>query len=72
MSNKACKYRVTGEQSIDRLVPLLSLIHPTLTWEEAKSSTDNLDFVWETSCEKHWRDAHLSATILNKMHNSQV
>ena len=47
---------------------------------ENTSSTPNhpgphspkLDFVWETTCEQTWRNAHARATVHNRLHNSCI
>ncbi|CAM9655530.1 unnamed protein product, partial [Ectocarpus fasciculatus] len=71
-------YRITGPQSIERLNPLLQLIskpHDSaapVQWRWAEDSDTQLSFVWETACEKAWRDRHLQAGVLNRLNNSQV
>lgn len=74
-------YRITGPQSIERLDPLLRCIQRTFStaaessviqWRHAEEIDTQLDFVWETSCEKIWRDRHMRSTILNRLHNSEV
>ena len=70
-------YRITGPQSIARLEPLLSQCGSDINWVSIDASgevtpTVPIDLVWETSCEKTWRDTHNSAIIFNRLHNSQI
>ena len=71
-------YRITGPQSIERLDPLLRLLQPAtatnpeVEWQRAQETDERLSFVWETACEKAWRDRHLQSTVLNRLNNSQV
>ena len=74
-------YRITGKQSIERLEPLL---HNRFThlgpWgsvdEGSQQDSDGedkcLDLVWETTCEQTWRTRHNLATVLNRLHNTQI
>jgi hypothetical protein len=66
-------YRVTGKQSVERLVPLIRQIVPHAvdcdTIEECKQP---IDLVWETTCEKEQRLAHQCARVTNKLHNSII
>ena len=65
-------YRITGPQSIDRLEPLL-LSSSSFKWKALDSSnTQPISFVWETTCEKSWRERHNSALVLNKLHNTII
>ena len=72
-------YRITGPQSIERLEPLLIQLFQETTnggmniLKSAQSVNDGeLTIVWETTCEKAWRQRHSHALILNKLNNSQV
>lgn len=67
-------YRITGPQSVDRLTPLLMNADSSTVWRPHVSFDDckAIDFVWETTCEKMWRDKHESSIIFNRLHNSQV
>jgi hypothetical protein len=49
----------------------------TVGWVAAEaeiifSDRISLDFVWETTCERAWKEAHLRARVLNRLHNSAV
>ena len=67
-------FRITGPQSTERLLPLITTfvwansVHVNQIIEDLKV----LDFVWETTCEKRWRSFHTNAIILNKLHNTQI
>ncbi len=70
-------YRITGPQSVERLTPLLKQVcietfRESSSWAEANESSRELDFVWETACEKSWRERHQNARVLNRLNNSQV
>lgn len=66
-------YRITGKQSVERLEPLLPLVHEKLRFQPISNSATNVvDFVWETYCEKSYRDLHNGAKVLNRLHNSCV
>lgn len=71
-----CYYRVTGPQSIARITPLLPLLSSSIKWQLIDNNCikDNitLSLVWETTCEKTWRDNHNNAVVLNKMHNTII
>jgi len=57
---------------VERLEPL---IHKQGTWTRVShppSASTSIDFVWETYCEKVWREAHNNAVVLNRLHNSLV
>ena len=71
MAAKEVKYRITGPQSISRLEPLLAGMRG-ITCVPSTSSTEPLDFVWETTCKAVERQQHVDATVLNRLHNSQV
>lgn len=63
--------RVTGPQSIERLVPLLK----TLGAKYDLTITDDgkgFDFVWETACEINMKAKHDSSVVLNRLHNSNI
>lgn len=67
-------YRITGKQSIERLEPLLARVHPRLRFISCSdpSPSQAITFVWETYCEKAFKDAHNNAVILNRLHNSSI
>lgn len=72
-------FRITGPQSIERLEPLLPLLPSMssssgLSWRRADKATEsgNLDFVWETACEKEWKEKHSNARVLNRLHNTSI
>lgn len=65
-------YRITGPQSIERLDPLLHEFNLNLANAECVTHDQNLNFVWETTCEKEFRDKHKHAIILNKLNNTQI
>ncbi len=75
-SNHPVLFRVTGKQSVERLEPLL--INNKWGLECLPVSTQQLqdgivpNFVWETTCEKDLRNLHQKATIINKLHNTQI
>lgn len=70
------RYRVTGKQSIERLVPLVADLLPCSrhvdTGELHNTSLEVLDFVWETTCEKELKCLHQRAIVYNKLSNSQI
>ena len=70
-------YRITGKQSIERLEPLLHSRFKHLgPWgavdEENPRDPVKIDLVWETTCEQTWRTRHNAATVLNRLHNTQI
>lgn len=68
-------YRITGKQSIERLEPLLlklSQEHKFGIEHYELNESKSLSFVWETTCEKHYKRAHQSAQIINKLNNTQI
>ena len=67
-------YRITGEQSIERIEPLLSMVFPNrkLIPFSLSSSKDRIDFVWETTCEITMRKIHANALIYNRLNNSSI
>eukprot|EP00981_Chlorochromonas_danica_P009538 scaffold2727_cov161-Ochromonas_danica.AAC.1 len=65
-------YRITGKQSVERLEPLLPLVHEKLRFQPMSDSATNVHFVWETYCERSYRDVHNGAKVLNRLHNSCV
>lgn len=67
-------YRITGKQSVERLDPLVVSVIPNCSsWTSTADSNGlPLDFVWETTCEKEFREQHNSALITNKLHNSHI
>lgn len=71
-------YRITGKQSIERIKPLMNALAKQgsvsfVDVDDVPDKTDvQLNFVWETACEKSSRAAHNNALVLNKLHNSQV
>lgn len=66
-------YRITGKQSVERLDPIVARLMPNAVRVGKLEQQDSkLDFVWETTCEKHLRSQHQSARVLNKLHNSQI
>ena len=72
-SDRVFSYRVTGLQAIERICPLLEIINPTfLRIDTDSSSIQKLEFVWETTCELKWRTIHGDASVINRLHNSQV
>jgi hypothetical protein len=60
---------ITGQQSIERIQPLLCLLQTDFDLYDAKS---NPIFVWETTCSKKMRSFHNSAEIINKLNNTQI
>lgn len=78
----AFTYRITGKQSIERLEPLIESLrnewfHPVSYCNFSSSDPSTiptlpLQFVWETTCEKSWKQIHLSAKIFNKMNNTSI
>jgi hypothetical protein len=72
-SNRVFSYRVTGLQATERICPLLDMINPTFLRIDTDCCTiQKLDFVWETACELKWRNIHGDASVINRLHNSQV
>lgn len=68
-------YRITGKQSVERLVPLVTALIPTaqnVDVQYLKNDSTKLDFVWETTCEKDLKSVHHGAKIYNKLNNSQI
>ena len=67
-------FRVTGKQSVERLVPLVSEIFQGIatTFHLHDGDLRVPTFVWETTCRKEWRAIHNHALVLNKLHNSHV
>lgn len=74
-------YRITGKQSIERLEPLIESLrnewfHPVsycnFSSDPSTIPTLPLQFVWETTCEKSWKQIHSNAKILNKMNNTSI
>ena len=67
-------YRITGAHSIERIEPLLLGNLGELKWEKVVRDFDELqlDFVWETNCEKSFKSLHDRAIILNRLHNSSI
>jgi hypothetical protein len=69
-------YRVTGKQSIERLVPLVADLVPQSQQASAaclrQPLPPQLDFVWETTCEKDLKGHHATARVYNKLNNSQI
>ena len=66
-------YRITGKQSVERLDPLVSrVVSNCCAWDKDTHTNRQLDFVWETTCEKDLRERHNSAKVINKLHNSQI
>lgn len=68
---KPLLYRITGPQSIERIDPLLQNIEDFI-WTKADDSVSPLDFVWETTCKIADKSQHIGATVLNRLHNSQI
>lgn len=69
--------RVTGKQSVERLVPLIANLVPNVACCDAKALrsgevTKKLDFVWETTCEKDLKEFHQNANVFNRLHNSHI
>lgn len=65
-------YRITGKQSVERLDPLVTnIVANAVTWTPEHKDLQ-LDLVWETTCEREYRSQHNSATIINKLSNSQI
>ena len=57
-------FRITGPQSISRLQPLIYQLcvennSDSRMWTPSTESSQKLSFVWETTCEKLWRDRHV-------------
>lgn len=80
MSNHL-KYRITGPHSIARLEPLVHQFGDFVLYTDTDLDTDidrgtdkttQVDFVWETTCEKVWKKKHDSARVINRLHNTQV
>jgi hypothetical protein len=46
--------------------------HTPVLWRWAGEADQRLCLVWETACERAWRDRHLQARVLNRLNNSQV
>ena len=65
-------YRVTGAAARARIPPLLMRLHPDIRWVECTSPDETPLFVYETTCEKTFRACHQRATVLNRLHNSQI
>jgi hypothetical protein len=68
-------YRITGPQSIARIEPLLRQSGCNTEWvpvDETAIPSEAIDLVWETCCEKTWKNSHCSAIIFNRLHNSQI
>ncbi len=61
-------FRITGPQSIARLQPLMHQLNMvdrrSNVWISATESSQKLSFVWETTCEKLWRDRHVRHLLL--------
>jgi hypothetical protein len=72
MSN-SYKYRITGPHSVARLE---ALVHQcgefVICTDPDVSSSSPMDFVWETYCERVWKESHDAAHVLNRLHNTQV
>lgn len=66
------RYRVTGVAARARIPPLLTNLHPLIRWVECTSPDDTPTFVYETTCEKTFKACHNRATVLNRLHNSQI
>jgi hypothetical protein len=66
--------RLTGPQSRERINPILLqfALDRNIRVEIAQDPICKIDFVWETYCEKNWREAHNHAKVLNRLSNSQV
>jgi hypothetical protein len=66
-------YRITGKQSIERLeINQLSRTYHFSVEPYRLGESKSLSFVWETTCEKHYKKAHQSAFIINKLNNTQI
>lgn len=66
-------YRITGPQSIDRLEPLLLSSSSSFKWKALDNSISKpISLVWETTCERSWRERHNSAVVFNKLHNTII
>lgn len=66
-------YRITGKQSVERLDPLITnVVCNCSAWKKDVDVKKQLDFVWETTCEKELREYHNAAKVTNKLHNSQI
>ena len=69
-------FRVTGKQSIERLEPLLvgndwDIECIPVGVEQLRNGVLPV-FVWETTCEKEFKQVHQSAKIINRLHNSTI
>ncbi len=77
-ARKSLRYRITGPHSVQRMEPLLAqyccdmAIDLKPVTSPPEGSSDGLTFVWETYCEKAWKDAHNAALVLNKLHNAII
>eukprot|EP01041_Mallomonas_annulata_P000692 gene692-1322_t len=73
-SSITLNYRITGAQAIERIDPLVLNFHNGYNWNHVEDcdTVEQIDFVWETTCESKWRKQHNEATICNRLHNSQV
>ena len=65
-------FRVTGPAARSRILPLLKSLHPRIEWVECTSPDATPCFVYETTCEKAFRPCHKRASVLNRLHNSQI
>lgn len=71
LERRLLSYRITGQQSIKRIEPLLKT-QLCCDWQLANDSISSVHFVWETSCKIIERVQHLESVILNKLHNSFI
>lgn len=63
-------YRITGPHSVVRLDPLVHQFGDFVLCTDLENA--KLDLVWETTCERAWKQVHDSAKVLNRLHNTQV
>jgi hypothetical protein len=67
--------RVTGKQSVERLIPLVKAVRKNiidLSNDKTPTAACQPHLVWETTCEKDWKLCHEKAEIRNKLNNTQV
>jgi hypothetical protein len=67
--------RVTGKQSVERLIPLVKALRANisdLSNDDVPPAACHPHFVWETTCEKDWKLYHANAVVRNKLNNTQV